>query len=96
LEENWCALFLCINKEISTDKALILMGVTKDCKSGSRNYLKHSDTERKQIYMLHIKGETYSEIAKSFGMSRGQVATMIRQYKIKTARTPTKVVQAAN
>lgn len=95
MKENWFALFLCINKEISTDKSLILMGITKACKSGSRNYLKHNDAEKEKIYKLKINGKTYSEIAKLLGMSRGQVASLIREYKIKTARTPTKVVQAA-
>ena len=93
MKENWFALFLCVKKEISVDKALIKMGIDKSC--AARKHREYSDNERKQIFNLKSQGKTYSEIGKMFGISRSQIAGIVRYYKIKNAaRTPTKVVQA--
>lgn len=96
MKENWFALFLCINREISVDKALIKLGITKECNCTTTKNMRHSDSEKEYISNLKSQGKTYTEFGEMFGMSRSQVAGIVRYYKIKNAaRTPTKVVQAA-
>lgn len=43
--ENWYALFICINKEVSIDKALIFMGLNKRVRGKQKNQV-HYTTER--------------------------------------------------
>lgn len=94
MKENWFALYLCIKKEFSADKALIRMGVTKGSSCITKKNMKHSDSEKEHIAKLKLKGKTYAELGEMFGMTRSQVAGIVRYYKIKMLpRTPTKVVQ---
>lgn len=92
MEENWFALFLCINKEISVDKALIKMKIQKHCNSAKNKY---SASEINCISKLKDKGKSYTQIGKIFGMTRSQVAGIVRTSKLKATRTPAKVVQMA-
>lgn len=92
LRENRLALFLCIHKEISIDKALIKMGIRKHCNSAKNKY---NQSEINCIKKLKDKGKSYTEIGVMFGMTRGQVAGIIRTNRLKATRTPTKVVQMA-
>ena len=100
MKENWFALFLCINKEISIDKALSKMGVNKknDCSNrcGNSTYSKYSDSEKEMIFKLKSEGKTYSEIGEMLGMTRSQAAGIIRYYKIKKAtKNPDQSVQSS-
>jgi hypothetical protein len=96
LKENWFAFYLSIFKDISVDKALIKMGITKECNYAGIKKMKHSDSEKEYIANLKSQGKTYTELGEMFNMTRSQVAGIVRYYKIKNAaRTPTKVVQAA-
>lgn len=97
LKENWFALFLCINKEISIDKALIKMNAVFKGHKKQMNprRSKYSDKDVKNVLELKNQGKSYKEIGIILGMTRDQAAGVARMCKQKTARTPTKVVQAA-
>ena len=97
MKENWFALFICVisEKDISIDKSLIKMGISKECNDIGVKHMKYSDSEKEHITKLKMQGKTYGELGKMFGMTRSQVAGIVRYYKIKTTRTPTKVVQVA-
>lgn len=94
LKENWYALFICLisDEEVPIDKALIKMGKQEDCKISK---IKYSQSEINYINKLKDSGKSYTQIGIMLGLTRSQVAGIVRQYRLKAARTPTKVVQAA-
>lgn len=103
MEENWCALFVCIVKEkqISVDTALTLAKVhrrkTIHGKQSNPRKSKYSDEFVLNVLNLKNSGKSYKEIGDMFGLTRNQAWGIIKMYNRKTtARTPSKVVQAAN
>lgn len=99
MKENWYALFICINKDISIDKALAAMGLHGASARGRQENprkSKYSREDVKLIVKLKQEGKSTVEIGEIVGLNKNQVWGVIRMYGKKvTARTPTKVVQAA-
>lgn len=99
MKENWFALFICINKEISIDKGLTAMGLRGSGKRGRQGHprkSKYSTEDVNLIMKLKKEGKRPKEIGELVGLNSNQVWGVIRMYGNKiTARTPTKVVQAA-
>lgn len=92
MKENWYALFLCINKEISIDKALIKMNVVFKGHKKQMNprKSKYSDKDIRNVLKLKNQGKSYKDIGIILGMTRDQAAGVARMYKQTTAWTPAK------
>jgi len=97
LKENWYAFYLCIRKEMSIDKALTKMAVAfkGHCRQMNPRPSKYSEKDVENILSLKDKGKSYKEIGEIIGMTTAQAAGVVRMYKQKATRTPTKVVQVA-
>ncbi len=100
MKENWFALLICINKEISIDKALTQMGLRGAVSRGRQEHprqSKYSTEFVNNVFVLKCEGKSYREIGDILGLTRNQAWGIIKMYGNKiTARTPSKVVQAAN
>ena len=74
LMDNYLALYLCIEKEYSSDKALSAIGIIQERKVEDRR----DETEE----MIKLKKTmTYEEIGKLFGVSRHAVFYRIKRAK---------------
>lgn len=85
--ENWYALFICINKEVSVDKALICMGLNKRVHGKQKNprKSKYSIEFTREVVKLKDSGKSYKEVGEFFNLNKSQVEGIIRKYKQESA-----------
>src|SRR5690349_232605 len=97
MKENWYALFICTQLEMSIDKALAKMNIKfKDIKRQlSPRGSKYSEEDFEKILNLKNNGKSYREISEILGMTPGQAAGALRMYKIKATKNPDQSVQSS-
>ena len=92
MKENWYALFICLNTNMSVDKALLAMKVVSRTKRIYKS--KYSDEVIKNVFALKNSGKTVREITEIVKLTRNQVVGIL-QHK-KAIQEPTKVTCIAH
>lgn len=88
LTENWCALYLAICKNYTSDQALNRLGISRTNKTGSKlsgkKYEYKKDIDMKKAKELYESGMTLQEVANAFNVS---MFTMFNRFKDEGIKT---------